>query len=65
MNECRYYVWNVIDVCEIGIFKKFYKIFYCLVDRVVFLFIVYCVVGFFRVFLFVFVINDKIFYKKI
>lgn len=65
MNECRYYVWNVIDVCEIGIFKKFYKIFYCLVDRVVFLFIVYCVVGFFYVFLFVFVINDKIFYKKI
>lgn len=48
-----------------GIFKKFYKIFYCLVDRVVFLFIVYCVVGFFRVFLFVFVINDKLFYKKI
>lgn len=65
MNECRYHVWNSIDVCETGTFKKFHKILYCLADRAAPLLTVHCAVGFSRVSLFVFVINDKTSYKKI
>lgn len=55
MNECRY---HAIDVCETGTFKKFHKILYCLADRAAPLLTVHCAVGFSRVSLFVFCIQE-------
>lgn len=48
-----------------GHLKNFIKILYCLADRAAPLLTVHCAVGFSRVSLFVFVINDKTSYKKI